>query len=78
MPRKPRIHFPGAVYHVMLRGNAGQDIFIDDEDRTRLLLLMLQYVTAWLIRDSEHLSVTEFGRLVGRDVSICARGSTGC
>lgn len=72
MPRKPRIHVPGAVYHVMLRGNAGQDIFIDDEDRTRLLLLMQQYVTAWLIRDSEHLSVTEFGRLVGRNVrSLC-------
>lgn len=44
MPRKPRIHFPGAVYHVMLRGNAGQDIFIDDEDRTQLSLLMQQCV----------------------------------
>jgi hypothetical protein len=22
--RKPRIHYPGAVYHVILRGNAGQ------------------------------------------------------
>ncbi len=23
MARKPRIHFPGALYHVMLRGNGG-------------------------------------------------------
>ncbi len=38
MARKPRIHYPGAVYHVMLRGNAGQNIFADDEDRTKLLL----------------------------------------
>ena len=42
MPRKPRIHFPGAVYHVMLRGNAGQDIFIDDSDRSRFLLILQQ------------------------------------
>ncbi len=33
MARKPRIHFPAALYHVMLRGNARQDIFFEDEDR---------------------------------------------
>jgi putative transposase len=27
MARKPRVHYPGAVYHVMLRGNGGQDIY---------------------------------------------------
>jgi len=27
MARKPRIHYPGAFYHVMLRGNAKQSIF---------------------------------------------------
>jgi REP element-mobilizing transposase RayT len=32
MARKPRIHFRGAVYHVMLRGNAGQAIFFERED----------------------------------------------
>jgi putative transposase len=42
MPRKPRIHFPGAVYHVILRGNAGQPVFFDDRDRYRLYLI-LQY-----------------------------------
>ncbi len=35
MPRKPRIHEPGAVYHVILRGNARQVIFTDDRDRIR-------------------------------------------
>lgn len=29
MPRKPRIHYPGAHYHVMLRGNGGCDVFAD-------------------------------------------------
>lgn len=27
MARKPRIHFPGAFYHVIARGNRGQKIF---------------------------------------------------
>jgi putative transposase len=38
VPRKPRIHNPGAVYHVILRGNAKQDIFFDAEDRRRFLV----------------------------------------
>lgn len=33
MARKPRIHLDGALYHVMLRGNGGQPIFLIDEDR---------------------------------------------
>jgi len=40
MARKPRIHFPGAVYHVMLRGNGGQDIFFCPSDRIRLYGLL--------------------------------------
>ncbi|MDA3788403.1 MAG: transposase [Desulfobacula sp.] len=32
MARKPRIHYPGAIYHVMLRGNAKQTIFHNDEE----------------------------------------------
>jgi len=43
MPRKPRIHYSGAVYHVILRGNAGQPIFFADCDRYRFYLI-LQYV----------------------------------
>jgi len=33
MARKPRIHLPGGVYHVMLRGNDGCVIFKSNEDR---------------------------------------------
>ncbi len=40
MARKPRVHFPGALYHVILRGNAGQTIFFDDQDRTRFYFLL--------------------------------------
>lgn len=40
MARKPRIHSPGAVYHVILRGNCKQDIFFEDQDRYRFYLLL--------------------------------------
>ena len=33
MARPWRIQYPDAVYHVMARGNAGCDIFLDDADR---------------------------------------------
>ena len=32
MPRKPRIEFSGAIYHVMSRGNRQDTIFLDDRD----------------------------------------------
>ncbi|MCP4749795.1 MAG: transposase [Proteobacteria bacterium] len=40
MARKPRIHFPGALYHVMLRGNGGQRVFFSDDDRRELYRLL--------------------------------------
>lgn len=40
MARKPRIHFPGAIYHVILEGNGGRQVVVDDSDCTRLLLLL--------------------------------------
>jgi hypothetical protein len=33
MPRKPRVEYPGAVCHVMSRGDRSEDIFLDDVDR---------------------------------------------
>jgi REP element-mobilizing transposase RayT len=37
MSRPLRIEFPGAIYHVMSRGNGRQDIVRDDADRQRLV-----------------------------------------
>jgi REP element-mobilizing transposase RayT len=42
MARKTRIHFPGAFYHVILRGNNKQQIFFSNEDRDYFY---------WLIQD---------------------------
>ncbi|MCP5418988.1 MAG: transposase [Gammaproteobacteria bacterium] len=40
MARKTRLHIPGGLYHVILRGNGGQSVFFADADRCRLMLLL--------------------------------------
>ena len=40
MARRPRVHLPGGVYHVMLRGNGGQEIFFTGEDYAYLYALL--------------------------------------
>ena len=40
MARKPRVHLPGGVYHVILRGNGGQALFFAESDRTVFLDLL--------------------------------------
>jgi hypothetical protein len=44
MARKPRLHIPGGLYHVMLRGNGGEAIFFSDDDRYHLYLLLQEGV----------------------------------
>ena len=44
MPRPLRIEFEGAVHHVMARGNARQQIFLDDRDRGRFLKRLAENV----------------------------------
>jgi putative transposase len=45
MPRSPRIHAPGAMYHVTLRGNHRQDIFFTPDDRGLLTRIVREIVT---------------------------------
>lgn len=63
MARKLRIQYPGAIYHVMNRGDRREAIFEDDEDRQRLLETLAQACqkTGWqvhaycLMRNHFHL-----------------------
>ena len=43
MARKPRIQFEGAFYHIIVRGNQRQDIFLDEADRLRYLEQLHRY-----------------------------------
>lgn len=47
MARKPRIHVPGGLYHVMLRGNGGMEIFYDDADRYHFYQLLQEGVVRY-------------------------------
>jgi REP element-mobilizing transposase RayT len=50
MARPIRLEFPGALYHVTARGNARQDIYLDNEDRRIFLDVLSRVVTRfnWL------------------------------
>ena len=73
MARPVRIEYPGAAYHVMARGNQGQPIFKDVQDRKRFLETLQESheKTGWLVhayvlmRNHYHLLVeTPEGNLV--------------
>jgi hypothetical protein len=51
MARALRIEYPGAVYHVMARGNQGRPIFADELDRQRWLEMLGEGCdkTGWLV-----------------------------
>jgi REP element-mobilizing transposase RayT len=51
MPRQVRIEFPGAIYHVMCRGDRREEIFRSDEDREMMLATLAETVekTGWVV-----------------------------
>ena len=63
MPRKMRVEYPGAMYHVMSRGDRGESIFLDDVDRQDFVKTLAEacqktdwQVHAWcLMRNHYHL-----------------------
>jgi REP element-mobilizing transposase RayT len=50
MARQWRIEYPGALYHVLSRGNGGQDIFHTDKDRHLFLSLLEELADRFQIR----------------------------
>jgi putative transposase len=73
MPRQPRVEYPGAIYHVMSRGNRREAIFLDDVDRQDFLKILAEACqkTGWqvhaycLMRNHYHLVLeTPNGNLV--------------
>ena len=50
MARPLRIQYPGAVYHVMCRGNDRRDIFRSDDDRVMFLRLLSRSLNIYSIK----------------------------
>ena len=50
MSRKPRVHYFGAYYHVMLRGNRGMRIFQDQTDHNMFFDLVQESILRFKYR----------------------------
>jgi len=68
MARPLRIEFPGALYHVTSRGNAQENIYSDDKDRSAYLLLLNKvcqrydwYCHAYCLMDNHYHLLIETG-----------------
>jgi len=72
MARKPRLHYPGTCYHVILRGNSGQDIFFDKQDRSRFFFLLQEGIEKYKHRIHAYCLMTNHVHLAVQvsDVSL--------
>ena len=50
MARPLRVEYSGAYYHVINRGNAGENIFIDERDREKFLEDLAKGVERFITR----------------------------
>ncbi len=52
MPRKLRVEYPGAMYHLMSRGDRREDIFLNDVDRQDFVKTLAEACqkTGWQVR----------------------------
>ena len=77
MARPLRIEYPGALYHVTARGNAQQDIFLDDEDRQRFLGVLDRVVSRFHLSKwgSRLNTVSLTGSLPANTISVLTAGA---
>ena len=53
MPRKARVEFPGAIYHLLDRGDRQEAIFREDADREMFLAALGQLCARYGWREGE-------------------------
>ena len=53
MARKLRVEYPGAIYHVMNRGDRREVICVDDQDRRGLLAALEEGKTGRAVADGD-------------------------
>jgi putative transposase len=66
MARQPRIEYPGAIYHVMAKGNRQEAIVHDEADRYRFIETLAEacgktgwLVHAWVVMDTHYHAIIE-------------------
>ena len=86
MARQLRIEYPGAIYHVTVRGNAQQNIFQDDKDRYLLYARLAESAGMYTVRlylfclmdNHFHLVLETPGANLGRFMQSVLTGYTVC
>lgn len=58
VPRQLRVEYPGAVYHLMNRGDRQEPIFVDDRDRELFMETLgeARAKTGWQVRKGVAIS----------------------
>jgi hypothetical protein len=67
MPRAMRVEYPGAIYHVMDRGDRQEDIFVDDVDRQDLLKTLAEASRKTDWQEQEELKPLRRGWCLGSE-----------
>lgn len=69
MARQPRVHYEGALYHVICRGNNHEWVFTTDEEKQRYLDLIRKYkdrfgfkLYAWVVMSNHVHLLIEVGK----------------
>ena len=62
MARKPRIHYPSAVYHVIIRGKARP-------------MTKARAIAAAIVQTAPHHRLTDLTELLGRDISALGKAA---
>lgn len=77
MPRTSRLDVPGALHHIMVRGNNKTNIFSDDQDRSKFLQLLGENVVeakcsvyAWVLMSSHVHILSKSGK---KGISVVMR-----
>lgn len=84
MPRKPRIHYEGALYHVICRGNNREWIFRTDEEKRTYMELIKDYkerygfkLYAWVLMSNHaHLLIEVSSASLSKSMQGIQQGYT--
>ncbi len=70
MPRKPRVYYDGALYHVMVRGNNGEKVFESEKEKQEYTNIIKGYkdryhfkIYAYCIMDNHAHLLIEVGKI---------------
>ncbi len=71
MGRRPRIHYSGAIYHVMSRGVDRRDIYVDEADRLKFLAELDRYFGESCVRVHAHCLMGNHFHLAVQVADVC-------